>query len=73
MDVTSSIGDAAYDVPWYSKDQTKLRKSLSLIILRSQRTDKLTIGDMVDLNLVTYLSIVKNSLSICTLVQTIPD
>ncbi|XP_017776932.1 PREDICTED: uncharacterized protein LOC108562931, partial [Nicrophorus vespilloides] len=54
---TLSLGDAAYGVQWYKKHYIKLRKPLATIILRSQRAETMSIGNIAPLTLETYLNI----------------
>ncbi|XP_066598341.1 odorant receptor 13a-like [Prorops nasuta] len=59
---SKSIGEAAYNIPWYN--MTKRECSILLpVILRSQKQLKITIGKFMDLTLERFASIVKASLS----------
>ncbi|XP_017784825.1 PREDICTED: odorant receptor 22c-like [Nicrophorus vespilloides] len=64
-----SVSNAVYEIDWWMKGETKIRKSLAFVIQRSQRIDRLTIGKMYDLNLVSYMKLLKNVMSIYTLLD----
>lgn len=53
----ASIGDAAFNSHWWIKHQPKLTKAVCLIIQRSQRKLKVTVGGLWVLNLETYGSV----------------
>ncbi|XP_032669926.1 odorant receptor 13a-like [Odontomachus brunneus] len=56
------LGDAGYDSLWYNKSSSH-RKNILFIIMRSQKQLNITAGNMVDLSLETFTSIIKASAS----------
>nr|QBB72974.1 odorant receptor [Protaetia brevitarsis] len=66
-----SIGDAAFNSHWWIKHQPKLTKALCLVIQRSQRTLTVTVGGLWVLNLETYSSIIKTTMTMLAFVKTI--
>nr|QBB72997.1 odorant receptor [Protaetia brevitarsis] len=66
---SASVADAAYNSEWWSKHQPNTRKALSLIILRSQREVKITVGGLWILNLNTFCAIVKAAMTMLTFMK----
>nr|QBB72959.1 odorant receptor [Protaetia brevitarsis] len=72
-DQSESVGDAAYASEWWIRNQLKMRRALSLIIMRSQRRLNITVGGIWVLNLPTFCSIVKTSMSLLAFMKTAYD
>ncbi|XP_017776933.1 PREDICTED: uncharacterized protein LOC108562932 [Nicrophorus vespilloides] len=72
---TKILANISFGLEWYRDGNTDLAKSLKLIILRSQNGEKMTIGNIFDLDLITFISVcelvLKTAFSIYTLLNTI--
>nr|XP_022901694.1 odorant receptor 4-like [Onthophagus taurus] len=66
-----AVGESLYNSDWYKKFQPKLRKAMSYVIIMSNLPNKLTIGGYWELNLKTYMSIVKTAFSFNAFVQNV--
>lgn len=54
IDSSASVGDGAYEMEWYSIDDLQIRKSIQLVIMRSQKPKKLTAMNFADVSLENY-------------------
>ncbi|KAK9737133.1 7tm Odorant receptor [Popillia japonica] len=72
-DQSLSVADAAYASKWWVKFQPKLRKTILLIILRSQRPVEMTAGGVFALNFETFVAIMKATSSTLAFLTTLCD
>ncbi|KAL2743705.1 odorant receptor 13a-like [Vespula maculifrons] len=56
---TAAVANAAYSMPWYMYS-TELKRSMHIIIMRSQRAVRLTAGKFTYLSLETFASVIRN-------------
>ncbi|XP_065157505.1 odorant receptor 22c-like [Atheta coriaria] len=68
-DKLESVANDAFEVEWYLTGQSQLRKDLCFIIQRSQNIRTLRVGNLSNLNLVLFVSILKTSASMYTLIN----
>ncbi|XP_064210995.1 odorant receptor 85b-like isoform X1 [Tribolium castaneum] len=68
MDASTSIADEFYNCPWYEAD-VKMRKDLILIILRAQKALFVSTGPFNVLSFALFVSIMKLSYSIFTVLS----
>ncbi|KAK9685687.1 7tm Odorant receptor [Popillia japonica] len=71
FDQVCSVCDVIYQSEWHLKYQPKLAKGMLLVMKVSQIQNKLTIGDMWKLNLATFMSVIKTSMSFHAFMQTV--
>nr|WPO56452.1 odorant receptor [Leucinodes orbonalis] len=71
-EVSSEIAGAAYEAPWYMMS-IPLRRSLLIVMVRSRRIAKITAGSFTTLSLASFMSIIKASYSLFTLLQQVED
>nr|AKC58543.1 odorant receptor 8 [Anomala corpulenta] len=71
FDQVCSVCDVIYQSQWYVRYQPKLAKGMLLVMKVSQIQNKLTIGDMWKLNLGTFMSVIKTSMSFHAFMQTV--
>nr|AKC58546.1 odorant receptor 11 [Anomala corpulenta] len=67
---TESIANAAYECRWWFKHQPRLQRSICLIIQRSHRRIVLSAGGLWNLDMDTFIRILKASFSLLTFMQT---
>lgn len=67
------ISDAAFDCGWYKKPCLKLRKGLVLLIQHSQIGIKITALKVADLNILSFIAVLRTSFSFSTLLKTMID
>ncbi|XP_015181178.1 PREDICTED: odorant receptor 22c-like [Polistes dominula] len=65
---TAAIANSSYSVPWYNYS-TKLRRSINIIIMRSQRAVRLTAGKFTSLSLETFASMISTAASFFTVIS----
>ncbi|KAI4492277.1 hypothetical protein M0802_009858 [Mischocyttarus mexicanus] len=65
---TAAIANSTYSIPWYNYS-TKLRRSLNIIIMRSQRAVRLTAGKFTSLSLETFASMISTAASFFTVIS----
>nr|AVH87287.1 odorant receptor 46 [Holotrichia parallela] len=66
-----SISDAIYESMWYLNNESNVSNGVRLAIQVSQIGNKITIGGLWPLNLRTYMSVFKTSVSLNALLQTV--
>lgn len=63
---SQAVGDAVYDLPWYTMHDYKTRKYLLLTIIRAQKPIKITAGKFYPVNLESYFNALTTAFSYCT-------
>ncbi|XP_065160075.1 odorant receptor Or2-like [Atheta coriaria] len=73
LEQSKSMEHHFYDLDWWYKTQPDFRHSVLLMIARAQAAPKLKIGNMDDLNLESYLAVLRNGVSAFTLMRTMSN
>nr|QBB72970.1 odorant receptor [Protaetia brevitarsis] len=68
---TERISDAAYETKWILNYQPSFRKMLLLLIQRAQLRSQITVGGVWKLDMTTFASILKGSMSLMAFIQTV--
>nr|AVH87260.1 odorant receptor 19 [Holotrichia parallela] len=69
-DQSESVANAAFETYWWTKRQPLFRRSIILIIERAQRRTQISAGGVFKLDMTTFVSILRGSVSALTLMQT---
>ncbi|GLV35063.1 Odorant receptor 45b [Carabus blaptoides fortunei] len=69
----SSVGDEMYQSDWWVQNLPRIRHATLMVIMRSQRPQKLTAGGFFDINYETFAAIIKSSFSFFALLKSVVD
>ncbi|XP_068081843.1 odorant receptor 67c-like [Anabrus simplex] len=72
MTESEAVGTSAYSSPWY-EGSLELKRSVRIIMTRSQRPSKVTMGKFMPLSLATFASILRGSYTYFTLLNEFND
>lgn len=67
------VADAAFRAQWHLQYKPSVRNGLVMIIQRAQRTKKITALGMADLNMLSFIEVLRSSISFSTLLKTFID
>nr|CAI5844277.1 unnamed protein product [Callosobruchus analis] len=74
MDEAGEVGNSAfYHTEWYLPHIIPIRKSLIMIVNRSQKSVCLSASGFIDINRQTVISMVKTAYSFYTFLQTVQE
>ncbi|CAD0201537.1 unnamed protein product [Chrysodeixis includens] len=69
---STEIAGAAYEGPWY-KCSVRMRRDLLIVMVRTRRALRLSAGGFTTLSLASFMSIIKASYSLFTLLQQVNE
>ncbi|KAK9711696.1 7tm Odorant receptor [Popillia japonica] len=70
---SGNMATAIYNCNWENSDDTELKKAIVLMIQRSQKQQIFTAADITNLDLVSYVTVLRLSFSFYTLFNNLID